>query len=126
MLTKTSARHLHELEDLDDLAAPMGAQRQTKGGGALALAVAGVDDQQPTAFALGLVIGLGDRGGFNLHADLSRCGGEIRWGLAPRPATRPIAKQSGGWQCADRTPPPARGVWPGRHKRPDGSHGPGP
>jgi hypothetical protein len=42
---------------LHGLAPAMGAQRQAKGGRAFALAVAGVDDDDAAALALGLVVG---------------------------------------------------------------------
>ena len=53
VLAEARARHLHELVDVDPLAAAMRPQRQAEGGRALALAVAGVDQHQPAALAAG-------------------------------------------------------------------------
>jgi hypothetical protein len=49
VFAKARAGHLHELKDLHRLAATMGTQGQAKGRRALALAVAGVHDQQAAA-----------------------------------------------------------------------------
>jgi hypothetical protein len=67
VLAKARRRHLHELEDPDRLAAPMRAQRQAEGGRALALAVAGVNDDEAAALAFGFLVGFFGRGGFDLH-----------------------------------------------------------
>ena len=52
-------------------AAAMGAQGQAKGGRAFSLAVAGVDDDDAAALALGFFVGFLGRGGFNFHGRLS-------------------------------------------------------
>src|SRR3989344_4519273 len=67
VLAKARRGHLHELEDLHSLAPAMGAQRQAKGGRAFALAVAGVDDDEAPAFALGFFVAFFGRRGFDLH-----------------------------------------------------------
>ncbi|MDT4876060.1 hypothetical protein FQZ97_1114750 [compost metagenome] len=67
VLAETRRGHLHELVDLHRLATTVRAQRQPESGRALAFTVAGVDDHEATALALGFVIGLLARRGFNLH-----------------------------------------------------------
>jgi hypothetical protein len=89
VLAKARAGHFHELVNLDRLAAPMRAQRQAEGGRALALAVAGVDDDQAAALALGLVVAF--LGGWAFR---------FAWGSVPIVFTsrqRDPSPPSGGW-----------------------------
>ncbi len=62
VLSKTCTGNFHELKDLHELAVHMGAakrpQRQSKCRRALALAVAGVHDDEAAAFAFGLLVAL--------------------------------------------------------------------
>ena len=53
VFAKSRRGHLHELKNLDGLAAPGGTQSQAKRCGALALAVSGVDNQNAPALAFG-------------------------------------------------------------------------
>jgi hypothetical protein len=67
VLAKARRRHLHELVDLDGLAASVCAHGQAKGCRALAFAIAGVDEDESATLALRL-LGLAVDGGlFNVH-----------------------------------------------------------
>src|SRR5690606_2492551 len=122
VLAEARGRHLHELEDANALAmhvrASEGAQRQAEGRRALALAVAGVHDDQAAAFTLGLVVWFVGGWGFDLLEVLQR--------LAIRPATPPTAHRAGGSRCGGGTPLRARGACRPRHIRPGGPRGPHP
>jgi hypothetical protein len=67
VLAEARRRHLHELVDLHGLAAAVCPQRQPEGRRALALAVAGVDDHDAAALALGLLVGFLAGRCFDLH-----------------------------------------------------------
>ena len=67
VFTKARAGHLHELKDLDGFASALGANGQAKGGGALAFAIARVDDQQATTLGLLLLLRGVGRWGLNVH-----------------------------------------------------------
>jgi hypothetical protein len=117
---RSARRHLHELEDLHRLAAAVGAQRQAEGGRALALAVAGVDDDQTAALALGLFRRAWLAGwGFDLHVS----GPSGRCSAAAPPTARPAAWHG---DAVVEHLLPARGGWRGRRRRPGGPRGPAP
>ncbi|MPM62453.1 hypothetical protein SDC9_109325 [bioreactor metagenome] len=134
VFTKARGRHLHELEDLDALAASMRAQRKPECGRALALAVARVHDQQATPLAVWLLVAFVDRWCFDFHVVPSshwmpcRRHGQIDVRPAPQnananAATRPRRRPHAARGCDARTPVRARRAWRGRRRRHDAAHG---
>jgi hypothetical protein len=73
VLAEAGRGHLHKLVDLHCLPAAEGAQRQPEGGRALALARAGMHDDQTTSLTLGLGRVTQQGWGFDFH------GVGVRW-----------------------------------------------
>src|SRR3989344_1018299 len=87
VLAEAGRRHLHELVDPDLLATAMGAQGQAEGRGALALAIAGVDEDEAATRAIGFFDLAVNGWFFNLHHG-APCRGVGWMGIRDRAPTR--------------------------------------